>query len=244
MEFQSKEHLNVYLKNLKFLDFGSQGNCYLSSNEKKVFKIFHDFYEEDEEHITYTKEGILKFSDVKTKTFIFPEEVCTIKKDVVGHISKYANAKNLYKINPLNVNLNTFNKALEIAQSDMDIISNKQIEIYDLPYNILYNKNFYVVDEEEYNYSYNDINVTKNKNNRAFDTSIYLFLIDTYFNEVVEDNKVLKELYNARDISSIIFLKELRNRLSELSGAEINYLRDAKKYCNKKKRDPQLIREL
>ena len=53
----------------------------------------------------YTKEEILQFRDIKSATFLFPQDVILLNDEVIGDITPYRHAKNLCSLNPLNIHL-------------------------------------------------------------------------------------------------------------------------------------------
>lgn len=223
MNFVSREHLNIFLNNLLFLGQGSQGACYLNKRTNMVIKIFNDYF--DNEIANYSDEYLMKFSSIKNKTFIWPTDVIRIGNEVVGYTMPYKKAKNLYKINPLFINLDTFDKAAQNAMDDVRIISNSNVRLYDVRYNILYaSGKFYVIDTLEY-----CIRETSYEENRKnIDDEIKLFLVDNYFNDFVRTDTILNEMYNNNDISALDFLRAFRIKLSEYIGKDIEKLNDAK----------------
>lgn len=232
MFFDSKEKLMDFLKyNLTFIGSGSQGECYLNVKNNTVYKIFLSYIEDS---ICYNKkEDILKFSNINNKTFLFANDVVMVNDDVVGYISKYVNATNLYKINPLNVNLNNFEKLVSSSLNDVDNISEKSIRLYDIPYNILLGRKLYVTDFDEFNYVDIDTQKLKKFNYHAFNIELFWFLVDGYFDELVNDNNELKEMYKNKE-NIILFLKMYRKVLSEYVGFDIDKLNKCKKYLNKR----------
>lgn len=69
MEFVSREHFDTYLRGLKYLGQGSQGSCYLNTKNNTVYKVFNDYF--DEEEAGYTEDFLLRFSDIKEqKTYV------------------------------------------------------------------------------------------------------------------------------------------------------------------------------
>ena len=233
MNFKNENALDSYLNSLKFIGMGSQGCCYLDNNI--VVKIFHDYLDND--FLEISAQEIMKFSAIKNRTYIWPSSTIKLNNLVIGYVSDYAKGKNLYKINPLSINLNNLEKAIVLAHKDIEIISNHGILTYDVMYNILLGKKLYVVDHEEYTYRDDLDNSTLiSKNSFNFNYEIYDFLIDSFFNKIVKDNKELSELYKYKNEDVLIFLKLFRKRLNELVGKEITYLDEAKQY-----RDPKII---
>lgn len=240
MNFNNKQELMNFLKcKLTFIGSGSQGECYLDKNTNSVYKIFIDYIEED--ICFYSEEDLLKFKNIKNNTFVFATDIVRVNENVVGYISKYVNATNLYKLNPLNVNLDKFNLSIKKAKKDIDFISKNKIKLYDIPYNILLGSKIYVTDFDDFNYTDVDLNKLKNMNNYSFNLELFWFLVDGYFNEFVKSNNELSELYETKD-DIIMFLKLFRRDLSEYVGIKINKLNECKKYLNKKIEEPIYLR--
>ena len=65
------------------------------------------------------------------------------------------------------------------------------------------------------------------------DYEIKLFLVDNYFNSFVYNDRLLKEMYDDRFVSSLEFLKEFRKKLSEYLDKDITKLNDAKSLVKK-----------
>lgn len=235
MKFYSKEHLDTYLNNITFLGQGQQGCCYLNNNE--VIKIFHEYYDEE---VNYSKEEILKHSNIKNNTFIWPSDIVTLNDKIIGYTMPYINYKNLYRINPLKVNLNSLKQAIIKAYKDIEILTRNNVAIYDIMYNILYrNGTIKVIDTMDYGNNPSSIY----SNTRGLDLEIIKFLVDNYFDNFVNNNKLLNELYNDKNTSSIIFIEILKNELSNVLQKEVITLNDAKSLVRKKKY-PEYEREL
>lgn len=228
-----------------YLSEGSQGRCYKIGN--KVYKIFLQYIEEDDDEITpYFKEDILRFSDVVNSTYIFPKDVILVGDVVVGYITDYVDAIPLYKTNPLNVDLDLFEKALIAAIPSIKKISKKGILSFDVMYNILYGINgLSVVDTLEYSKTDIDYESLFNINYDRFCNEIKLFLIYGYFDKIVSSNKKLFEMYNDKGASIVLFLREFKKSLSETEGYEIKFLSEAKRsMVIRTRKIPSYIREI
>ena len=57
MNYVNREHLNTYLRGIKYLGQGHQGVCYLNERKKVVYKIFHSYFDNEEEY--YKEEDLL-----------------------------------------------------------------------------------------------------------------------------------------------------------------------------------------
>ena len=237
MYFKTKEELLIRLKSLEEIGFGCQGTCYLDKETNKVYKIFNQYLDEDiveDEMVYYNSDDILRFSNVKNNTFIFSEDVICIGNLVVGYINSYIKAKPLYKSNPLNLSLDKLISNIQFAYKDIEIISDKKIVTFDLPYNVLYGNRFYVTDTDEFGIGIKDLSY-KDQNINNFNYELYLFLIDGYFNEFISNYNNLNKMYNNKNEDLLYFLKLFRKYLSEYLGKDIKYLRDANTCINKSK---------
>lgn len=236
MEFQNKEIMKIILNNLPVIGEGSQGICYYNEKTKEVYKIFHQALEDDnDDYINYTKEELLRFSNVKNKTFMWAKDTISVEDEVVGYVNNYIKAKSLYVINPLKINLNKLSNCINLVRKDIKIISDSGIKTYDLMYNILYGNRFYVTDFDEFNYSDLNPKILQETNNRNFDYELYYFLIEGYFDEFIKQYKVLNKMYEEKQEDILIFIDLLKKYLSEYMDKEINSLSEAKKCLNKAK---------
>ena len=227
MNFINREHFDMFLKNLKFLGVGSQGVCYLDEKHKVVYKVFHTYF--DKEKSDYRIQEILRFSNIVNDTFIWPSDVISVSGEIVGYTMPYVRAKSLYENDPLLVDLNAFEKASVKCTEDIKLVTNKGVAIYDLMYNILYgNGKINIIDTMEYGNG----RVILSKNMKTFDYEVKLFLVDNYFNEFVNENKMLREMYLS-DTSALEFLKLFRSKLSEYVGKDITKLDEVKHLVRK-----------
>ena len=247
MIFKSMKELKEWLDlcDSAYLSEGGQGRCYKIGN--KVYKIFLQYIEDDDEEITpYFKEDILRFSDVKNDTYIFPNDVIMVGNTVVGYITGYVDALSLYKIDPLRVSLDFFENSLDSSIRDIRIISNNGILTYDVMYNILYGKDgFRIIDTLEYSKTDIDPNKLFLDNYGRFCYGIKLFLIYGYFDKIVKNYKNISDMYNDDSVSITLFLREFRKILSELEGREIKKLSEAKKsIIVRERKNHKYIREL
>ena len=229
MKFVNKEHFDAFLNCLSFLGQGSQGICYLDSKNRIVYKVLHEYFDEDE-NIYFSKDDLLKFSDIKNKTFIWPTDIISVDGKVYGYIMPYKRAKNLYASNPLIVYLNSLEKGRLRAEKDIKLLTDKGVNICDLRYNTLYsNGNIYVIDTIEYDYKLS----TYKENREGLDMELMLFLVDNYFDDFVFSNSVLREMYLEFEVRGIDFMREFRKMLSEYIGEDVVYLNKAKSLVKK-----------
>lgn len=224
-KFKNKQEFENYIKQLPCIGLGSQGICYLDIKNNIVYKIFHSYLEEGLGN-EYSYDDIMKFSGIKNKTFIWPSNVILINDTIVGYTINYKKANNLYRQDPLMVNLNQFENGITKAQKDIKLLTNNNVAIYDIMYNILYTTaNFYVIDTIEYGQQ----QTTYNENSKGFNIELKQFLVNGYFDNFINQNRLLLELYKDSNIDVLIFLKQFRKELSEYLDKPIITLKDARR---------------
>lgn len=237
VNFNNKNNFDLYLKRLFFLGMGSQGICYLDKKNKVVYKIFHGYFDDEDEG--YTADDILKFSGIRNNTFIWPSDVVYANGRIIGYTMPYVSSVNLCDTDLLSTNLNLLEKAIDKSYCDIEILTKKNVCLYDVMYNILYsNGKINVIDSMEYNFG----NASLKENMAAFDAEIRYFLVDNYFDEFVNNDILLREMYHdKKNVTSLEFLRMFRNKLSEYIGTDIDKLEKAKKLVMKLD-DPYYIR--
>lgn len=235
MEFKTREEVYAFFKNCAYLDEGSQGKCYVDKERKFVYKLYFSFLDPIDDDINWDKSEILTFSDIESDLFIFPKDVITLNGLVIGDITRYVNAKNLYKINPLFVNINRLIQLCELALKEIELLSRKSIQMYDTLYNVMLGDRFYIVDTLEYSRSQEGYPKVLSVNLAQFNLSIIYFLISGIFEEVIKNNQILQGMYTSlgHEISIVEFIKELKKYLSELVGKEITTLEEASEFKDK-----------
>lgn len=237
VSFNNKNNFDLYLKRLFFLGMGSQGICYLDKKNKIVYKIFHGYFDDEDEG--YTVDDILKFSGIRNNTFIWPNDVVYANGRIIGYTMPYVSSVNLCNTDLLSTNLNLLEKAIDKSYCDIEILTKNNVCLYDVMYNILYsNGKINVIDSMEYNFG----NASLKENMVAFDAEIRYFLVDNYFDEFVNNDILLREMYHdKKNVTSLEFLRMFRNKLSEYIGTDIDKLEKAKKLVMKLD-DPYYIR--
>lgn len=237
VSFNNKNNFDLYLKRLFFLGMGSQGICYLDKKNKIVYKIFHGYFDDEDEG--YTADDILKFSGIRNNTFIWPSDVVYANGRIIGYTMPYVSSVNLCDTDLLSTNLNLLEKAIDKSYCDIEILTKNNVCLYDVMYNILYsNGKINVIDSMEYNFG----NASLKENMAAFDAEIKYFLVDNYFDEFVNTDILLREMYHdKKNVTSLEFLRMFRNKLSEYIGTDIDKLEKAKKLVMKLD-DPYYIR--
>lgn len=237
VSFNNKNNFDLYLKRLFFLGMGSQGICYLDKKNKIVYKIFHGYFDDEDEG--YTADDILKFSGIRNNTFIWPNDVVYANGRIIGYTMPYVSSVNLCNTDLLSTNLNLLEKAIDKSYCDIEILTKNNVCLYDVMYNILYsNGKINVIDSMEYNFG----NASLKENMAAFDAEIRYFLVDNYFDEFVNNDILLREMYHdKKNVTSLEFLRMFRNKLSEYISTDIDKLEKAKKLVMKLD-DPYYIR--
>ena len=228
MEFLSRENFDTYLRGLKYLGQGCQGVCYLNTRNNTVYKVFNDYF--DEEDAGYTEDFLLRFSNIKNSTFIWPNNVIKVSGTIVGYTMPYRRARNLCNINPLLVNLDKLEEATVKAEKDVKILTDNGIRLYDVRYNILYtNGEMYVIDTLDYG----NRKVSYEENRMAIDDELMLFLVDNYFDDFIANDKLLNAMYREFEVRGVDFLKVFRKKLSEYLGKDITNLNEVKHLVRK-----------
>lgn len=128
MEFISRNHFDTYLKKLQYIGQGSQGICYLRKEDNIVFKVFHDYF--DYEDAGYNSEDILKFSNIKNNTFLWPKDIIKVSNIIIGYTMSYKNVKNLYQVSPLLVNLSSLEQGIIKAEKDIKLLTDEGVKLY------------------------------------------------------------------------------------------------------------------
>jgi len=235
MHFRSRDDLMKFLFRLEEIGHGAQGVCYYNKKNKRVYKIFHQFFEcyMRDFCVNYEEEEILKFKDAVNDTFIFADEVIYVADEVVGYITDYYNGRSLYEINPLFISLDKFSEDVKKVKLSMEQISNLGIMTYDLMYNVLYGKKgIKIIDTLDYSFSSLDSDEILKINNDNFNDEIFYFLVDGFFDDFIASNKILSEMYSSKDIDIVSFISLLRSKLSEYLGRNIVKLFDARCVLN------------
>ena len=246
MNFNTQEEINWYVKGLsKELGSGSQGTTYYDKNKDKAVKIYHFALDNDYNPSWYNYDNVLDFKDIDNSTYYFPKEGIYYKNNnLIGYISNLAKGEVLFKKNPLFINLNSLEYAVNNSKKDIELVSNKGILTDDVTYNMMYkNKKISVIDTDSYMLTDMDYKDLLKLNTGRFNKAIKLFLINSFFDEVVDENKLLKEMYN-EEICLVEFLKELRQVLSTYCDKDIIRLNDARQFMNIHKSKRQYVRLL
>lgn len=244
MEMKNKEEFKRYLSSLKELGFGSNGVTYYDAKRSKVIKVSHDYLTEG---ISYYSEDILAFKDCRNNTYIFADDNIVIDDKIVAYTMPFAPGKPLYMTNPLRIKYDNFMNAVINSMTDVEKISNYGVESFDVIYNMMYSsKKLSIIDQDEYSLSkmkMEDSDLLK-YNFYQFNTSVMLFLVDSFFDNFVNNNKSLHEMYNSKDVNIKEFLILFKKSLSEYASKEIVTLNDAKGALDKRRIEKKYIRDI
>lgn len=236
MYFKNEKDFNIFLNDINFIKLGkgSQGECFYDSKSGNVYKRLN-WYED--EVSGYSSEELLKFRDINTKSFYFPQDVILIDDKISGIVTKYASGRNLFDYSLFYIDLEKFIEDIGVVYDSIDKISYNGIASYDVAYNIVYcsQSGFGIIDTLEYSQTNRDIADLIVHNRYKFNYAIRKFLIDGTFNDFINDNYELMKLYSNKNISMIEFLSVFKCYLSVLSGKRVNQLADVYEYANKKK---------
>lgn len=238
MYFKNEKEFNNLISgnNVINLGKGSQGECYYDAKTGNVYKKIH-WYEE-ENIANYSKDEILQFKDINTKSYYFPIDVIMVGNKISGIVTKYACGRNLFDYSPFYIKLDKFIEDIGIVYDSIDEISYNGIASYDVAYNIVYcyENGFGIIDTLEYSQTGRDITDLIIHNRYKFNYAIRKFLIDGIFDEFIKDNYELMDLYRNKNISMIEFLSIFKCYLSVLSGRKVEQLSDVYEYANKNKK--------
>lgn len=238
MEFKSRQELELYTKRLKYLGLGSCGICFLSRSNDRVIKVFHKDAE-----VIRDRDHLLRYKDLSNDSFIFADDVITIDGEIVGIISPYIRGLDLCRTNPLHVDLDQFEVAINNAHLDVEDITEKGITLNDVMYNIIYDKhsnNLFVKDYDEFS----STRTSFEQNRAEFDLELYYFLVDGILNGFVESDSVLKELYSSKENDILTFLDLYRKKLSEYMGFRINCLAQVHELITSNSKGFQYVRSI
>lgn len=238
MNFKTEEEAKKFISNLIVLDStGSQGVTYTDREFKKVYKIFHSFldgdYLKDPDYLS--KEALLQFKDIKTKTFIFPKDVIMLYGIVIGYIMPYVPAINLYKLGPYHINLDWLIKVVRDALLDIELISAHKIATYDVMYNIMLGSRLFVIDTQDYAKSPEmDEETLLRKNMIPLNLEVMYFLVDGIFETVIKNNKRLMDMLNSsgQNLNVIDFIIEFRCFIEDLLHKKISTIYEAAALMN------------
>lgn len=232
----SRQELNNLVLGKRLIGSGSEGDVYILNN-KTVLKKFNEIINPED----YNCNDLLKYSDVKNKSYYFTKLVYIVNDDVAAYTMDRCNGYNLTKINPLSIKFSDLLKAYIKFEKDTKLISNMHIKGFDMIFNFMYDgKKFGAIDTIHYYTSDDDENKIYESNITTFNSELALLLVDGKFDDFIKKDHILNELYkmsiNGKLIDFIQFINLFKEKLSEYCDKKIIYLDDAKKAiinCNK-----------
>lgn len=126
---------------------GSNATCYLLDNNK-VLKVYHNDLSE------YNKVSITNFEpllNIKSDTFMFPEEVFINNDDIVtGYIYPFVNGETLVDTEE-DILISDFLNKLDEVYNNIEEISKEGVFTCEMgPKNIIFNDKFYIIDTDAY----------------------------------------------------------------------------------------------
>lgn len=235
MFFKSQDSFNEFIGyRCNSIGVGGQAECFLGP-DNRVYKVFHNSDICSDES-PYSEDFLLRFKGLDNNTFIFADDVINVNGKIVGYISKFIPGKNLSDRDPLRIDLDSLEDNILKARNDIIDISSKDIVLNDVCLNLMIrdDNSFFVKDFDEFSHNIGiyDNKTLIDKNRRKFDKELYLFLVDDFFDEFVNQYKDLKELYKDSTVNVLYFLKLFRKHLSERTGFQIKNLMEASDYLN------------
>lgn len=237
MVFKNRDKLLEFLNKNYVMELGSgsQGVCYLNKRNKRVYKIFHQFFDFclDDFLVNYSYDEIMRFKDIDNNSFVFPDDVIYVNDEIVGYITDYVDSKSLYEFNPLFLNLDNFSKDVGVVSEDIRRISELGVMTFDVMYNVLYGKKgIKVIDTLDYSYSSLDSEKLFRMNNQNFNDEIFCFLIDGFFDSFIASDSLLSEMYSDKNVDTLVFISLFKKKISEYIGREVVRLFDARCIVN------------
>lgn len=185
MVFSNKKDFQQFInsKALYEIDSGSEGNFFVSAQDRKGYKIF---YNPDDYLIPlYDGSEIIMNDDIKIDSFIFPQELLIVNNQVKGYVTKYISGNiisddNIMILDPEKFDFKAFKEAYKVMKIDMELLSQKGVFAYDVSSNVIYNgKKLYAVDTLGYRKSTSKYLLKENMTSLdlAIDTIIEIILL-------------------------------------------------------------------
>lgn len=221
INFKSEQELEIYLKSRKLQEIGdgSEGVCFKSKVDNLAYKIFDAYGEQGIEYGEYNIEDIITEADIKLESFIFPKTLLAINNQFKGYTSIFVENNQLdfeyIEDNFYNLNINKLIKAYARILKDVIKLSEKNIVIYDLIYNLLFDgERLYAIDTCGY-YKSKETNVLE-QNIRILNMAI-ITMFEDYFNFEEERPNVDKTMDVVQYLEKVgIYIKNNKTKKSAI----------------------------
>ena len=217
-EFESREKVLEYIKahKARILDMGNQGHCTLLDNGRVAKYLYQDY-----------TDYVLGFKNIKTKSYIFPDDGFYVDNYVVTLLMDYVNGLVLNNNKPLDQNLNTLGSQLKALAYDTLRIGEQGVLVKDFHCkNVIYDGNqFKVIDTLPYLLLPGGVFITDNL--REVMNRIFEFLL-----EGIIKYRLVWEKHDYRGNIDCLrypdkYLQELKTYLENTLGVPINTLGEA-----------------
>lgn len=227
LQFQNEEQLNSFIKNLQFINLGSEGCCY-RLDQKTVFKhLCGPYYEQRSE------KEILQFKDINIPNYVFVQNVVYLKEEIIGVLMRYINGENIEIHNLYRVRIINLIKAFDDLMDATKKLSNLGIGVFDVcSVNSIYSKSrFYLIDTMDYS----RVDIVPEQ---LFKENMYRIIHNIYPSifpfpiiEFVSSIPKLKDFKNNKELLSnpSYFLKILLDIINEYLGYEVKSFAEASK---------------
>lgn len=227
MYFQNEEHLNCFIKNLQFIDFGSEGSCY-RFDKRTVFKhLCGPNYEKR------GKEEILQFKSINIPNYVFVQNIVYLKEEIIGVLMQYINGENLEMHNLYRVRIINLIKAFDDLIEATRKLSDLGISVFDVcPVNVIYNKTrLYLIDTMDYSRVDIDSEKLFKENMSRIIWNIHNTILPFKVIKFISSISELKDFKQDKELLSnpSYFLKILLKQLNEYIGCEVKTFEEASK---------------
>ena len=145
---------------------GSEGQCYLSKLDGKLYKFINKVDNNGEPVVKYDITKIITTQDIDLIHYVLPEELYVINNQLIGYKTKYIKEDNFFtEIPSKKISIKVYNlteKKLLSAYyrilKETDRLSKKSIQTYDLNCNILFTgEDYFGIDTCGYQHTENDV---------------------------------------------------------------------------------------
>lgn len=155
---------------------------------------------------------------------------------MIGYITPYVPAQNLYKVSPYHINIDWLIKVVKDALKDIERLSATKIVTHDMMYNIMLGSRIFVIDTQDYVFRpQTDSNALLIKNTAPLNLEIMYFLVDGIFDAVIKNNPRLVSMLKSggKNVDVIDFIIEFRTFIEDLLHKKINTIYEATSLMNK-----------